>query len=206
MLADLGALDRDGRDGNRRAPARPATAAAARPGQSPPEPARAGPPPTSRPCWWSVGSGDGLDLDERVERFRRDRGQRAADMRRLADGWARIAGAGRPAESEPAAAGPLLALAYPDRVARARGREGEFVMASGRAGRLDPASALARETYLVIPDLAGSAGNARILAAAAIGTEAIERLFADRIESRTEITFDPQAAALRARRSGGWAP
>ena len=58
------------------------------------------------------------------------------------------------------AAGLLLALAYPDRVARARGREGEFVMASGRAGRLDPASPLARETYLVIADLAGGS-NAR---------------------------------------------
>ncbi|MGE8129329.1 ATP-dependent helicase HrpB [Methylobacterium sp. NPDC080182] len=145
--------------------------------------------------------GDGADLDDRVERFRRDRGGRAADMRRLAEGWARSAGADGPASPDagPAAAGPLLALAYPDRVARARGREGEFVMASGRAGRLDPASPLARETHLVIADLAGSAGNARILAAAAIGTEAIERLFADRIESRTEITFDPQAEALRAR-------
>ncbi|MDH2308198.1 ATP-dependent helicase HrpB [Methylobacterium brachiatum] len=141
--------------------------------------------------------GDGIDLDERVERFRRDRGGRAADMRRLAENWARIAGGAQQNDRE--AAGPLLALAYPDRVARARGREGEFVMASGRAGRLDPASPLARETYLVIADLAGAAGNARILAAATIGAEAIERLFADRIEARTEVTFDPQAAALRAR-------
>jgi ATP-dependent helicase HrpB len=118
-------------------------------------------------------------------------------MRRLAENWARIAGGAQQDDRE--AAGPLLALAYPDRVARARGREGEFVMASGRAGRLDPASPLARETYLVIADLAGAAGNARILAAATIGAEAIERLFADRIEARTEVTFDPQAAALRAR-------
>jgi ATP-dependent helicase HrpB len=141
--------------------------------------------------------GDGIDLDERVERFRRDRGGRAAEMRRLAENWARIAGGVQQDDRE--AAGPLLALAYPDRVARARGREGEFVMASGRAGRLDPASPLARETYLVIADLAGAAGNARILAAAAIGADAIERLFADRIEARTEVSFDPQAAALRAR-------
>ncbi len=142
--------------------------------------------------------GDGVDLDDRVERFRRDRGGRAADMRRLAEGWARIAGEKRRGGS-PVPSGPLLALAYPDRVARARGREGEFVMASGRAGRLDPASPLARETFLVVADLAGSAGNARILAAAAIDAEAIERLFADGIEARTEIAFDPQAAALRAR-------
>ncbi|MCJ2059653.1 ATP-dependent helicase HrpB [Methylobacterium sp. J-048] len=141
--------------------------------------------------------GDGIDLDERVERFRRDRGGRATDMRRLAENWARIAGGAQQDDRD--AAGPLLALAYPDRIARARGREGEFVMASGRAGRLDPASPLARETYLVIADLAGAAGNARILAAAAMGAEAIERLFADRIEARTEVTFDPQAAALRAR-------
>ncbi len=110
--------------------------------------------------------GDAVDLDERVERFARDRGGRATDMRRLAENWARIAGAGGP--SEPSPAGPLLALAFPDRVARARGREGEFVMASGRAGRLDAASPLARGQYIVVADLAGSAANARILAAAAI--------------------------------------
>ena len=141
--------------------------------------------------------GESVDLDERVERFRRDRGGRAGDMRRLAEGWARSAGEGP--QAAPAAAGPLLALAYPDRVARSRGRDGEFVMASGRAGRIDPASALARETFLVVADLAGAAGNARILAAAAIEADAIERLFANRIEARTEVTFDPQAAALRAR-------
>lgn len=141
--------------------------------------------------------GDGVDLDERVERFSRDRGGRAADMRRLAENWARIAGGGR--DADPAPAGPLLALAFPDRVARARGREGEFVMASGRAGRLDPAIPLAREPFVVIADLAGTAGNARILAAAAIDADDIETLFADRIEAATQVTFEPQAVALRAR-------
>jgi ATP-dependent helicase HrpB len=141
--------------------------------------------------------GDGVDLDERVERFARDKGGRAADMRRLSENWLRLAG-GKGAD-EPSAAGPLLALAFPDRVARARGRDGEFVMANGRAGRLDPASALARETFIVVADLAGAAGNARILAAAALGAEVLEQLFADRIEARTVVTFEAQAAALRAR-------
>ncbi|KQP55086.1 ATP-dependent helicase HrpB [Methylobacterium sp. Leaf108] len=149
--------------------------------------------------------GDGADLAERVDRFAGDRGQRAADMRRLADGWARQAE--RQAESHPDGsggpdlreAGPLLALAYPDRIARARGREGEFVLANGRGGRLDPASALARETYIVVADLAGAAGNARILAGAAIASEAIEALFSDRIEATTTVSFDTAARALRAR-------
>ncbi|MER2264508.1 ATP-dependent helicase C-terminal domain-containing protein, partial [Methylobacterium oxalidis] len=142
--------------------------------------------------------GDGADLADRVERFRRDRGQRAADMRRLAEGWARQAGGGGP-DAEAADIGALLALAYPDRVARARGREGEFVMVNGRAGRLDPVSPLAREPFLVVADLAGAAGSARILAAAAIGLDAIEVLFGERIEAVTSVAFDRNARALRAR-------
>ncbi|MEA1831845.1 ATP-dependent helicase HrpB [Methylobacterium durans] len=141
--------------------------------------------------------GDGADIADRVERFRRDRGGRAADMRRLAEGWARQAG-GRQ-NSEAPDAGALLALAYPDRVARARGREGEFVMVNGRAGRLDPASPLAREPFLVVADLAGAAGSARILAAAAIGVDAIEASFADRIVSGASVVFDPASRSLRAR-------
>ena len=147
--------------------------------------------------------GEGADIAGKVERFRRERGGRAEDMRRLAASWARQAGGGRASDhaSEPAEPGPLLALAYPDRVARGRGRDGEFVMANGRAGRLDPASALAREPFLVVADLSGSAANARILAAAAISREAIEALFAERIEAVTQVSFDGEAQALRARSS-----
>lgn len=145
--------------------------------------------------------GDGADLADRIERFGRDRGQRAADMRRLAEGWARQAGeaALRSSGVDPFGPGYLLALAYPDRIARARGRDGEFVLVNGRGGRLDPASALAREHYIVAAELAGSAGNARILAGAAISQEAIEALFADWIETTTSVTFERSARSLRAR-------
>src|SRR3972149_2741929 len=37
------------------------------------------------------------DLAHRLDEFRRDRSRRAHDMRRLAGGWARMAGAGRSA-------------------------------------------------------------------------------------------------------------
>ncbi len=147
--------------------------------------------------------GDAVDLGDRVERHTRDRGQRAQDMRRLAEGWANQA---RGFAAEPTGQavaldepGPLLALAYPDRVARARGRDGEFVMVNGRAGRLDPALALAREPFLVVADLVGTAANARILAAAPITLDAIEALFPERIASVTQVTFDKGARALRAR-------
>lgn len=149
--------------------------------------------------------GDDTDVTHRAERFARDRAQRAADMRRLAEGWARqaesFAGAraGAPGGLDMSEAGPLLALAYPDRVARARGRDGEFVMANGRAGRVDAASALARTPFLVVAELTGTAAQGRILAAAPITLEAIEALFGSTIAATTQVTFDRSARALRAR-------
>jgi ATP-dependent helicase HrpB len=148
--------------------------------------------------------GDDTDIAHRVERFARDRTPRATDMRRLADGWARQAEAharsGRDgATSDSIETGALLALAYPDRIARTRGRDGEFVMANGRAGRVDPASALAREAFLVVADLTGTAANARILAAAPIYLETIEASFGESIEATTQVVFDRNARALRAR-------
>ncbi|MHC2090125.1 ATP-dependent helicase HrpB [Methylobacterium sp. CM6244] len=147
--------------------------------------------------------GDDADLSVRADRFARDRGTRASDMRRLARGWAEQAAgfAGAVPTADVSGAGALLALAYPDRVARSRGRDGEFVMANGRAGRLDPASALAREPFLVVADIAGTAAAGRILAAAAITLEEIETLFAERIESVTQVVFDKGARSLRARAS-----
>ncbi|KQP53553.1 ATP-dependent helicase HrpB [Methylobacterium sp. Leaf106] len=147
--------------------------------------------------------GDDADLSVRADRFARDRGPRASDMRRLARGWAEQAAgfAGAVTTADVSGAGALLALAYPDRVARSRGRDGEFVMANGRAGRVDPASALAREPFLVVADIAGTAASGRILAAAAIPLDDIEAAFAERIDSVTQVVFDKGSRSLRARAS-----
>ncbi|TNC13751.1 ATP-dependent helicase HrpB [Methylobacterium terricola] len=153
--------------------------------------------------------GDAVDLTERVERARRDRSARAEDMRRLATGWAKTAtgmvapaGAAETPDLGPQAGtriGTFLALAYPDRIARARGKPGEYVLANGRGAALDPAAGLAREPFLAVAEIVGKASSARILAAAPIALPAIESLFADRIEARTRVEFDPEARALRAR-------
>lgn len=143
--------------------------------------------------------GDGPDLVQRVERFRRDRGQRAEDARRLARNWARQAG-GAKAATPPDEAGRILALAFPDRIAKARGKPGEFLMANGRAAALEPHEALARAPFLAIGEIAGRAGAARILLAAPLSAEEVEALAAERIETREEIVFDRPRAALAARR------
>jgi ATP-dependent helicase HrpB len=93
----------------------------------------------------------------------------------------------------------MLALAFPDRVARNRGN-GSFVLASGRGASVDPASALAREPFIVVAELTGAAANGRILLAAPITHADIELRFADQIETDDEVVFDRPAMALRARR------
>jgi ATP-dependent RNA helicase HrpB len=93
----------------------------------------------------------------------------------------------------------MLALAFPDRVARNRGT-GSFVLANGRGATVDPASALARAPYIAVAELTGTAAQGRILLAAPITLDDIELRFADQIEIADEISFDRGAMALRARR------
>lgn len=161
--------------------------------------------------------GDDVDLAHRLDAFRRDRSRRGEEARRMAKRWADEAG-GELEEKLPLSrraaradfplkggdelsVGAILALAYPDRIAKSRGAGGTFLLANGRAGNVDPASALVREPFLVVAELAGSAAQARILLAAAISLSEIESRYGNRIESREDISFDPASASLRGRRS-----
>nr|WP_132030427.1 ATP-dependent helicase HrpB [Aquabacter spiritensis] len=142
--------------------------------------------------------GDSVDLAHRLEDFRRDRSRRADEARRLAARWSEAAGgaARRTAPPSPAA---LLVRAFPDRVARARGDGTRFVLANGRGAVMDAALPLARAPYLAVAELSGRADAARILLAAALPEEDLERLFDSQIHTTTEIAFDREAAAVRAR-------
>jgi ATP-dependent helicase HrpB len=93
----------------------------------------------------------------------------------------------------------MLALAFPDRVARNRGN-GSFVLANGRGAAVEQTSSLARAPYIAVAELTGTAAQGRILLAAPIAQEDIETRFADQIEDREEISFDRGAMALRGRR------
>lgn len=150
--------------------------------------------------------GDATDLAERAERFGRERGGRAADMRRLAEGWARLAEkASRPGRDAPGSIGFLLALAYPERIARLRAPgSGQYLLANGRGAALEPTQRLAREPWIVVADMTGTAQQARILAGAAIAEDEVLRQAAEGLtpfgmEERTETIFDRNARALRAR-------
>lgn len=169
--------------------------------------------------------GDDFDLGHRLGAFRRDRSQRAEEAKRMARRWAKIASSGqssagegtplRLARSAPSllagegwgggsndiSVGSLLALAYPERIAKNRGGPGAFLLANGRGASVDLASSLAREPFLAVAEVGGSAAQGRILLAAPISLAEIEARSADRIMASDEVTFDEASASLRARRT-----
>ena len=147
--------------------------------------------------------GDDVDLRERLTALHRDRAPRARDARAMAQRWAQAASEeSNAAGGDEASAGALVALAYPERVAKNRGgASGAFLLVNGRGATVDPASPLAREPFLAVAELTGTAAHGRILSAAPVTLAEIEQRFADRITTREDIIFDAASASLRARRS-----
>ncbi|MEA1084056.1 ATP-dependent helicase HrpB [Sphingomonas sp. CD22] len=147
--------------------------------------------------------GNDPDIEARLRRWRGERGTKAQAARKLAERWAKLVG-GDSGGSEGVEV--PIALAFPDRIARARDASGEYwASVGGRGFRLDPATALARSEWLAVAETQGAASGARILAAAPIALATIERLFADRIETRRTVDFDPATGGvttLRERRLG----
>ena len=157
--------------------------------------------------------GNDVDLAHRVDALHRERSQRARDALVVAKRWTRIAEDTHSPRREgdqrevsrgrgggKLSVGSLLALAYPERIAKNRGSGGAFLLANGRGASVDPTSALARAPFIAVAEVTGTAGQGRIVLAAALDASEIEAQSADRIESREEIVFDAASGSLRARR------
>ncbi|HLY54400.1 MAG TPA: ATP-dependent helicase HrpB [Stellaceae bacterium] len=100
----------------------------------------------------------------------------------------------------PADAGAVLALAYPDRVARRRGAAGRYLMSGGQGAALDPADPLAAEEALVVADLEAKPPDGRIRLAAPLVPAEIEAILPDRITEEVAVWYDPARRAVLARR------
>lgn len=145
--------------------------------------------------------GDSIDLALRIERFRKDHSQRAEDGRRLVRGLLKQVGdETAKAGDDPANCGRHLAAAFPDRIARARGKAGEFLLANGRAAHVEPHDPLARENFLAVGEIAGRAAGARILLAAALTFEDIEAVAGADIVTREDLSFDATRCQVQARK------
>ena len=99
-----------------------------------------------------------------------------------------------------AAIGALLAEAFPERVARARGKPGELLLASGRGAYLDPTDALAREPWLAVAELGGGNARDRIRLAAPVDPASLEHRI--EVEDRLTRELSGRMTLRRIRRIG----
>jgi ATP-dependent helicase HrpB len=205
LLAALGAIDADGRiteEGRqlRRLPLPPLLARMVI------DAARAGQGTLAAEVAALIGErglgGDDIDVRERLAALRRDRSPRARDVRAMVRRWADAAAAAHSRGGGEVSVGSLIALAFPERIAKNRGTgAGAFLLVNGRGASLDSVSPLAREPFLAVAELAGSAAQGRILSAAPITLDEIETRFAGRIVIREDVAFDAASLSLRGRNS-----
>lgn len=132
-----------------------------------------------------------------------DRGVRER-ARRLAEGWRGQLGLGR-GSGESASidthTGILLALAYPDRIARRRGGQaGRFQLSNGRGAAFPETDLLARAEFLAIADLDAGEREARVFLAAPLELAQVQSVFAGQIATIDSVAWDRRAEAVVARR------
>jgi ATP-dependent helicase HrpB len=144
------------------------------------------------------------DLETRLQVLQKDRSQRAALAVRLAKTWVKqvetLIGPDRQQPDKNLKAAHLLAEIYPDRIAKARGKSGEFLMANGRGVYVEAHDPLAAHTYLAVADLGGGARRDRILLAAPLDEAFILRRFQHHLT--TEVVMEGQRAIEETRLGG----
>ncbi|WP_153770572.1 ATP-dependent helicase HrpB [Labrenzia sp. CE80] len=149
------------------------------------------------------------DLREQLRQLRDASSKRAQASRSMAERWLALLNKGEARGKDNGSidledAGWLLALAYPDRIADARGPRGRFRISNGRGAALPEEHALAVAPFLVVADIQGRAANGRIMTCAPITKSEIEHHFGRDIveEDRVRLEKDGSISARRIRRFG----
>ncbi len=124
-----------------------------------------------------------------------DRGA-VARIRRAAGQYRRRLRVQAAAEGDPA---PLLAAAFPDRIAQRRGEPGSFRLSGGGGAKLPLADPLSKATLLAVAAL-DAKGAARIRLAAPLDPAMLPAAVAARITETVESGFDPASGAVFSRR------
>jgi ATP-dependent helicase HrpB len=154
------------------------------------------------------------DVRTRLEILRRESGAAAADpgalqrIRRNAAQFAQLADARVQAvrtdvaRTGPCSPGMLLALAFPDRIARRRGESpGRFLLANGRGAAFAQPTGLGAQEFLVAVELDDRDREARIDLAAPLELDELEALYGDQIGTSEQVEWDARAGAVLAQRS-----
>ena len=100
--------------------------------------------------------------------------------------------------------GPVLTLAYPDRLSIRRGSRGRFQMRTGTTAYMAPEDSLAGEQFLMAVDLDGKRKDARIRLAAALDADEVAAHFEEDVTETTDLAWSgKRLTELRRRRIGG---
>ena len=142
-----------------------------------------------------LGRQAGADITERLAQVRgaaRDRiRQSARQIRQIAaikDGPSDLG------------SGVLVALAFPDRIAQARGGERRYRLSGGGGAQLPEHDGLAVHDWLAVATTDGASGDQKIYLAAPLSRTEIEEHFAEQIETREGVVWDGRAKAVSASR------
>jgi ATP-dependent helicase HrpB len=143
--------------------------------------------------------GTDIDIEKRLENWRRDKSARAIAARGLVKSWQGLVSKSTTSGSKFSAAA-CVAHAFPDRMSKRRDAKGEsWISAMGRGLMLDSASPLAVSQWLAVAAIQGVASGARIISAAAVSEQEVLNLFADRIVALQDIRYDAGADRIEAR-------
>ena len=96
------------------------------------------------------------------------------------------------------AEGVLIALAYPERLARSKG-DGRFLLRNGRTALIMQADPMARSEWLAVADLDGSASEPRIAIAAPISLDSVRIVFTDDLTRQVETGWNDRDGRIVAR-------
>ncbi len=92
--------------------------------------------------------------------------------------------------------GMLIAYAYPERVAKARGKHGDFICINGKGVSIEQHDALAGEDYVVFAQIHQRASHFHAKIACRISIKEIEEIFLDQIKVIDVAKYDENKAKI----------
>ena len=138
----------------------------------------------------------GVDITSRLSAIRggaRDRiRQTAKQIRQIA---------GIKDEDPDVSPGVLVAYAFPDRIAQARGGDRRYRLSGGGGAVLPEHDTLVTQDFLAVATTDGASGDQKIFLAAPLSLKEIEEHFEDQIEARDGVFWDSRAKAVSASKS-----
>ena len=123
----------------------------------------------------------------------------AREWMRRANAWRGELHAGR-SEGSTLDAGMLLALAYPDRVARRRDAPGRFLLRNGRGATLPTTDPLAQAEWIVVAHIDDAGRDGRITLAAALDPSELMAHAGEQVTTHDEIAWNDNTESVMARR------